>query len=106
MRADYSSILRIMAILEDGQTLFDETKFVRETIMGTHLKNLEAVLSEHDIYTLSVQIVKPTPQFRGFIHLQGTEHLYDRDNGELGKFISAEYPDARRLKETIESGQR
>lgn len=73
--------------------------------MGTHLKNLEAALSKHDTYTINVQIVKLTPQFRGFIRLRGEKHLYDRDDGGLGEFISVEYPDARGLGETIESRQ-
>ncbi len=103
MEAAHFSILRIMAISEDGQTLFDETKSVRKTIMRTHLKKLEVVLSGHDTYTIIVQIVKLTPQFRGFIYRRGEKHLYDRDDGGLGEFISVEYPDARRLGETIES---
>ena len=85
MREAHSSILRIMAISEDGRTLFDETKSVRETIRGIHLKNLEAALSGHDTYTISVQIVKPTPQFRGFIRLRGEKLLYDREDGGLGE---------------------
>ena len=85
MREAHSSILRIMAISEDGQTLFDETKSVRETIRGTHLKNLEAALAGHDTYTLIVQVVKPTPQFRGFIRLRGKKLLYDREDGGLGE---------------------
>lgn len=85
MREAHSSILRIMAISEDGQTLFDETKSVRETIKGTHLKNLEAALAGHDTYTISVQVVKPTPQFRGFIRLRGKKLLYYKEDGGLGE---------------------